>query len=108
MRKGENVSEASGERSSIRVVRNAAGRAADATMEAGPSRRGPSPRDSATTRRAAQPKDTAAIGPRAVDRAAAILLSFSFSQPSLSLAQLAQAARLPKPSAYRIVSSLVA
>jgi DNA-binding IclR family transcriptional regulator len=43
-----------------------------------------------------------------VDRAAAILLSFSFSQPSLTLAQLAQAARLPKPSAYRIVSSLVA
>ncbi len=48
------------------------------------------------------------IGPRAVDRAAAILLSFSFQQPSLTLAQLAQAAQLPKPSAYRIVSALVA
>src|SRR5581483_8349213 len=81
---GRAVSEPSDERPEIRVVRKAA--------------RG----------RAAPAKDAAAIGPRAVDRAAAILLSFSFSQPSLSLAQLAQAARLPKPSAYRIVSSLVA
>lgn len=48
------------------------------------------------------------VGARLVDRAAAILLSYSFSQPTLSLAQLAQAARLPKPTAYRIVSSLVA
>ncbi len=61
----------------------------------------------AAGRRGGAGKETAAIGPRAVDRAAAILLSFSFGQPSLSLAQLAQAARLPKPSAYRIVSSLV-
>jgi DNA-binding IclR family transcriptional regulator len=53
-------------------------------------------------------RETAAIGPRAVERAAAILLSFSFRQPTLSLAQLAQAAQLPKPSAYRIVSALVA
>jgi DNA-binding IclR family transcriptional regulator len=81
--KGKNVSESGGGRTEIRVVRKTA------------------------SRRAAPAKD-AAIGPRAVDRAAAILLSFSFAQPSLSLAQLAQAARLPKPSAYRIVSSLVA
>jgi DNA-binding IclR family transcriptional regulator len=58
--------------------------------------------------RAGTTKEAIPIGPRAVDRAAAILLSFSFRQPSLSLAQLAQAAQLPKPSAYRIVSSLVA
>jgi DNA-binding IclR family transcriptional regulator len=62
----------------------------------------------AAARRGGAAKESPAIGPRAVDRAAAILLSFSFNQPSLSLAQLAQAARLPKPSAYRIVSSLVA
>jgi DNA-binding IclR family transcriptional regulator len=59
-------------------------------------------------RRSGVTREIGTIGPRAVDRAAAILLSFSFSQPSLSLAQLAQAARLPKPSAYRIVSALVA
>src|SRR5438067_9828843 len=59
-------------------------------------------------RRAGAAREIGSIGPRAVDRAAAILLSFSFSQPSLSLAQVAQAARLPKPSAYRIISALVA
>jgi DNA-binding IclR family transcriptional regulator len=47
-------------------------------------------------------------GPRLVDRAAAILLSYSFGQPLLSLAQLAEASKLPKPTAYRIVSALVA
>jgi DNA-binding IclR family transcriptional regulator len=78
------VGQLSAERSEIRVVKKAGGRRTGAARE------------------------TAGIGPRAVDRAAAILLSFSFSQPSLSLAQLAQAARLPKPSAYRIVSALVA
>jgi DNA-binding IclR family transcriptional regulator len=79
------VSESSADRAAIRVVQK-----------------------TAAGRRGGAARDAAAIGPRAVDRAAAILLSFSFSQPSLTLAQLAQAARLPKPSAYRIVSSLVA
>jgi DNA-binding IclR family transcriptional regulator len=59
-------------------------------------------------RRSTTARDVGSIGPRAVDRAAAILLSFSFAEPRLSLAQIAEAAHLPKPSAYRIVSSLVA
>src|SRR5262245_15525021 len=56
----------------------------------------------------AAPGEAPSVGRRAVDGAAAILGSFSFSHPSRSLAQIAQAAGLPKPSAYRIVSSLVA
>jgi DNA-binding IclR family transcriptional regulator len=106
--KDEDVSEASGERPGIRMVRKAAGPPAGAANDATVGRRAGATKDAVASRRAASMKDPAAIGPRAVDRAAAILLSFSFSQPSLSLAQLAQAARLPKPSAYRIVSSLVA
>jgi DNA-binding IclR family transcriptional regulator len=54
------------------------------------------------------PRGKENTGPRLVDRAAAILLSYSFGQPLLTLAQLAQAAKLPKPTAYRIVSALVA
>jgi DNA-binding IclR family transcriptional regulator len=102
------VAESGAKRPEIRVVEKAAGRRASAARKAGAT----DPRPTAAAPRRGRPtggaKAPATVGPRAVDRAAAILLSFSLSQPSLSLAQLAQAARLPKPSAYRIVSSLVA
>ena len=49
-----------------------------------------------------------APGNRSVERACAVMSAFSIDEPTLSLAELARRVELPKPTVYRLVSSLVA
>jgi DNA-binding IclR family transcriptional regulator len=56
----------------------------------------------------ASPTDGRAAGNRSVDRACAVMSAFSIDEPALALAELARRVELPKPTVYRLVSSLVA
>lgn len=47
------------------------------------------------------------VGVRSVLRACSLLSAFSFEHPRIGLAELSAAVRLPKPTTYRIATSLV-
>jgi DNA-binding IclR family transcriptional regulator len=66
----------------------------------------PPERQSPSTGETASAQDGDAYSIRAIDRAVAVLTSFTMEDPALSLADIADRAGLSKPTAFRILASL--